>query len=90
MRVRKRDIKVVCHNMDRLVSAPLRTLGHPRGAYVSKLYRKARALYRSPICYRAATEILKAPGCRVALVPLLKSAVEVAYAEAIPLGTRAY
>lgn len=68
MTVGKRNIKVVCDNMDRLVSAPLRTLGHPRGAYVPRLYRKARALYREPICYRAATEILNNPGCRVAVV----------------------
>ena len=68
MKVSAADIKVVCDNMDRLVSAPLRTLGHPRGAYVPRLYRKARTLYRSPICYRAAREILGNPGCRVALV----------------------
>lgn len=62
------DIKVVCGNMDRLVTAPLRTLGHPRGAYVPKLYRKARGMYRSPICYLAAKEILAHPGAHVALV----------------------
>ena len=68
MKARKSDIKVVCHNMDRLVTAPLRTFGHPRGAYVPKLYRKARALYREPICYHAAARILASPGAHVAIV----------------------
>jgi len=59
---------VVCDNMDRLVSAPLRTLGHPRGAYVPKLYAAARALHGEPVCYRAARRILDATPGRVALV----------------------
>ena len=67
-RIPVRDLKVVCSNMDRLVTAPLRTLGHPRGAYVPKLYRKARALYRMPLSYRAAREILAHPGDHVAVV----------------------
>ena len=62
------DIKVVCNNMDRLVSAPLRTLGHPRGAYVPTLYNTARQMYGEPICYRAAKEILDSVGCHVAIV----------------------
>ena len=61
-------LKVVCDNLDRLVTAPLRTLGHPRAAYVPKLYRKARAMYRTPITWRAARLILDHPGSRVAVV----------------------
>jgi len=63
-----RDLKVVCRNMDRLVTSPLRTLGHPRGAYVPALYARARSIYRQPICYRAAREILSHPGSHVAVV----------------------
>jgi hypothetical protein len=68
MKVRTRDLKVVCNNMDRLMTAPLRTLGHPRGAYVPKLYQRAHAIYREPICYRAARLILDHPGDHVAIV----------------------
>jgi len=63
-----RDIQVVCRNMDRLVTAPLRTLGHPRGGYIPRLYRAARAIYRKPICYVAAREILAHPDDHVAIV----------------------
>ena len=60
-----RDLKVVCDNLDRLVTAPLRTLGHPRAAYVPKLYRKARSLAGSPISYLAAKALME----RSPLVP---------------------
>jgi hypothetical protein len=65
---RLRDFKVVCDNLDRLLTAPLRTLGHPRAAYVPKLYRKARALAGAPISYLAAKALLDRAGARVALV----------------------
>ncbi len=66
--VRTRDVRVVCDNIDRLMTAPLRTLGHPRAAYVPKLYRAARALHRAPLCYASARLILDHPASRVAIV----------------------
>jgi hypothetical protein len=67
-RAKAKDLRVVCDNMDRLVSAPLRTLGHPRAAYVPKLYRRARALHGAPLCWLSARLILAASGPRVAVV----------------------
>ncbi|OGF48291.1 MAG: hypothetical protein A2452_12270 [Candidatus Firestonebacteria bacterium RIFOXYC2_FULL_39_67] len=61
-------IKVVCDNMDRLMSCSLRTLGHPRAAYVKKLYERERSVLGEPICYVCAKEILNHPGCRIAIV----------------------
>ena len=62
------NIRIVCGNLDRLVTAPLRPLGHPRGEYVPRLYEKARSLAGAPLSYLAAREILAKPGCSVALV----------------------
>ncbi len=62
------DIRVVCTNLDRLVTAPLRPLGHPRGEYVPKLYDRARQLSGAPLSYLCAKAILDLPGPRMALV----------------------
>ena len=63
-----KHIKIVCRNMDRLVTAPLRPLGHPRGDYVPRLYRKARAQAGAPLSYLGARAILDHPGSHIALV----------------------